>query len=172
MVITGFLITNRRLGNLSATRRGIKKFFVLEYLGFLGSHNLIYMDKASMAASVEVRVPLLDKNLVRSYFHNIDDKRNIGKKRLESKLKELLGKDDFHSNRKVGFRYPIEPWIKNEINWNEIERYFSSIELFNCNFLKSWVSAIETNYEDVEMKLWCVYTLYVWMKKYNVAVGK
>jgi asparagine synthase (glutamine-hydrolysing) len=37
----------------------------LDLLGYLASHNLLYMDKASMAASVEVRVPFLTPKLVR-----------------------------------------------------------------------------------------------------------
>ena len=35
-----------------------------EFLGFLPDHNLAYTDKASMAESIEVRVPLLDPRIV------------------------------------------------------------------------------------------------------------
>ena len=36
----------------------------LELRYFLGDHNLLYTDKMSMAAGVEVRVPFLDEKLV------------------------------------------------------------------------------------------------------------
>ena len=37
----------------------------LEQRFFLADHNLLYTDKMSMAAGVEVRVPFLDNDLVR-----------------------------------------------------------------------------------------------------------
>ena len=62
-----------------------KKFFILDIIGFLSSHNLLYMDKASMASSIEVRVPLLDKNLVTDYFNEIDI---VNKKRGKTSKKK------------------------------------------------------------------------------------
>ena len=84
-----------------------KKFFILDFVGFLSSHNLLYMDKASMASSIEVRVPLLDKNLVGEYFKKIHvfNKRK-SKKRLKSILKHYLGKN-YIDTKKEGFSHPI-----------------------------------------------------------------
>ena len=43
----------------------LEKVLCLEQRFFLSDHNLIYTDKMSMAAGVEVRVPFLDLDLVK-----------------------------------------------------------------------------------------------------------
>ena len=42
----------------------LEKLLLLEQRFFLSDHNLIYTDKMSMAAGVEVRLPFLDTDLV------------------------------------------------------------------------------------------------------------
>ena len=49
-----------------------KKAFYLDLYGFL-SHNFIVADKSSMQASVEVRVPLINKYLLVKNFYEDDD---------------------------------------------------------------------------------------------------
>ena len=43
----------------------LQRMLALEQRFFLTDHNLLYTDKMSMAAGVEVRVPFLDNDLVR-----------------------------------------------------------------------------------------------------------
>ena len=43
----------------------LQRMLALEQRFFLADHNLLYTDKMSMAAGVEVRVPFLDNDLVR-----------------------------------------------------------------------------------------------------------
>ncbi len=145
---------------------GAKKFYMLDFKGFLSSHNLIYMDKASMAASVEVRVPLLEKGLVNNFF--MDYGKNIGKKRLKGVLKDLLGKK-YVNNKKNGFRYPIRDWLLNEINWIEIFDFFDKTKLLNTDKIKNYLTELR-NGNDTEMKLWIIYTLYLWLITFKVSV--
>ena len=48
----------------------LERLLFMEYHGFLPDHNLTYTDKAAMAESVEVRVPLIDIRLV-DFAHNL-----------------------------------------------------------------------------------------------------
>ena len=147
---------------------GDKRFFYLDMKGFLASHNLLYTDKASMASSVEVRVPLLDKDLVAEYFSDIE---SANKKKSKSRLIKLLKsklKDNYHCGKKYGFRYPIQQWVKNDINWAEIIDYFDSRKILNTQIIKTWVEKITTATDIVLMKLWYVYTLYKWMNTFSV----
>jgi asparagine synthase (glutamine-hydrolysing) len=159
---------SKKINDMCKSVKGNKKYFYLDFKGFLASHNLIYMDKASMAASVEVRVPLLDKDLASSFFQNINSfSRFKLKPRLKIMLKNKLG-DDYKSNKKEGFRYPYYEWLRSEINWNEIVIYFESLQLINTRLLNTWVKEIENDIDSVGMKLLYVYTLYRWMKIFNV----
>jgi len=52
-----------------------QRYQYLDIRGYLASHNLIYMDKTSMAESVEVRVPLLDHRFAGRYFNIPTEKK-------------------------------------------------------------------------------------------------
>ena len=122
----------------------------------------------SMASSVEVRVPLLQKDTVIKYFHNIIEANQIEQKsRLKSYLKSKMGSDYF-SVKKQGFRYPINNYIMNEINWKKVINYMSENEIINTNLINEYVNHINYGIDKVSMKLWYVYTLYKWHKTFNV----
>ena len=53
------------LGTLPPGLPPLQRMLALEQRFFLADHNLLYTDKMSMAAGVEVRVPFLDNDLVR-----------------------------------------------------------------------------------------------------------
>ncbi len=143
-----------------------KRFYILDFKGFLSSHNLIYMDKASMAASVEVRVPFLDNVLAANFFQ--DYEKNIGKKRLKLYLKGIMG-NDYKTSKKQGFRYPIKEWLLKEINWIEICEFYDQKKLLNTIMIKGYLKELR-NGNDTEMKLWIIYTLYLWLVKFKVNI--
>ncbi len=149
-----------------------RRFLYLDFKGFLASHNLIYMDKASMAASVEVRVPLLDKRLVAAFFESINLQTSTPKRRLKQILKEKLA-DEYFDVRKQGFRYPIETWIKKDIDWHEVKIYLAAYNLFDNDELGYMIAAAqdEKKYEQVAMQLLAIYTLYRWMKMFKVSLS-
>ena len=61
------------LGRLPAGVPPLERMLALEQRFFLTDHNLIYTDKMSMAAGVEVRVPLLDLDLVEFAVNGVFD---------------------------------------------------------------------------------------------------
>lgn len=91
-----------------------KKAFYLDLYGFL-SHNFIVTDKSSMQASVEIRVPLINKYLlVKNYYENDNNLLNFRntKKQLKSILREILP-DKIINRKKTGFNPPMDRLIKN-----------------------------------------------------------
>lgn len=156
-----------KINHLCSNVVGIRKYFYLDIKGFLASHNLIYMDKASMAASIEVRVPLLDKNLAQYFFRSIG--KNIGKKRLTALLENGL-KGSYKKTKKSGFSYDINEWLKCDIDWDEVIAFYSKSNLLNINALRGYVKSLDSDVESVSMKLWSIYTLYLWLKTFNVEV--
>jgi len=109
----------------------LDKMLALEQRFFLSDHNLIYTDKMSMAAGVEVRVPFLDLELV-SFASKIPDKfkqkRSTGKWVLKKAMEPYLPKHVIY-RAKTGFGSPLRTWIKYDLN--EIIRDLLSTESIN-----------------------------------------
>ncbi len=92
---------------------GVRAVQFVDLNTFMVDDILVKVDRASMANSVEVRVPLLDHNLVESIFR-LDEKdyssdsvdKPVLKKIVKGKLpEEILTRD------KKGFSAPITEWI-------------------------------------------------------------
>ncbi len=142
-------------------------FHYLDFKGFLSSHNLIYMDKASMAASIEVRVPLLDKNLAAKFFKTIHLRSHANKSRLKAYLKTLLG-DDYVDVKKAGFRYDIDKWLLHHIDWAEVCDFFEREKVLNTQPLRSYLAQAGKSIVEMSAKLWHFYTLYIWIRTFHV----
>ena len=104
--------------------------------------NLLYkVDIASMASSLEVRVPFLDHEFV-EYAINLDVRQKINNKEQKYILKKNLEK--YLSNRltyrkKWGFPSPTESWLYGDLK-KLVDKYLSKniiIEqgIFNYNFI-------------------------------------
>lgn len=84
---------------------------------FLADHNLNYTDKMSMAASVEVRVPFLDPELVNfstSLPLNFKQRGRTGKWIFKRAMEPILPHDVIY-REKSGFGVPLRHWLKHEL---------------------------------------------------------
>lgn len=91
----------------------LNRMLYLECRHFLADHNLNYTDKMSMAAGVEVRVPLLDPDLVRLAFSlSLDQKQRgrHGKWVLTESMRGILP-DQVLNRPKTGFGAPLRSWL-------------------------------------------------------------
>jgi asparagine synthase (glutamine-hydrolysing) len=90
---------------------------ILEYRCFLGERLLRDSDVVSMAVGLELRVPLIDQDLVRQFFH-LDEAsryRPVGSKRVLRTL-GLEGLDPALFDRpKRGFVMPFDRWIRRNL---------------------------------------------------------
>ena len=96
----------------------INKALYLEAKHFLADHNLNYTDKMSMASGVEVRVPLLDQDLIAlaarlpvNYKQNGANGKWIFKKAMEDYLPH-----DVIYRPKTGFGVPLRYWLNNQLS--------------------------------------------------------
>ncbi|MEM8948280.1 MAG: asparagine synthase (glutamine-hydrolyzing) [Pseudomonadota bacterium] len=95
----------------------LNRLLYLEQQFFLADHNLNYTDKASMAESIEVRVPFLDRELMKfAATLPVDLKLNgTTTKYLLRKIAEPLLPDDVIYRPKVGFGAPIQEWLDDDL---------------------------------------------------------
>lgn len=105
------------LSELPPTLSKIDRLLSLEQRFFLADHNLVYNDKMSMAAGVEVRVPFLDLDLVefsQEIPADLKQRGSIGKWVLKKAMEPYLPKDVIY-RPKSGFGAPLRRWMRFEL---------------------------------------------------------
>ena len=120
--------------------------FDLHY--YLKEDLLVKVDRASMHHSLEVRVPLLDHDVV-SYTLNIDAqlkyKNGTSKYLLKQVLYDYLPEKLFDRPKK-GFSIPLSKWLKTDLKYL-IDNYLSKKTIEICGLVKySEVDNIVTRY--------------------------
>lgn len=150
----------------------------LEMSSFLGERLLPDTDAASMAVSLEVRVPLLDHQFVESLTRLADSERfePLGRKNfLKSMVRNELDPKLF-DRPKAGFELPMEKWCKNSLA-ADMEETFRDINLIHSVGLdaetlsrlwRSFKSGAPGLYWS---RLWSLYVLISWCKRHRVGIG-
>lgn len=101
------------LSDVSKNMPALNRMLYLEQKHYLADHTLNYTDKMSMAAGVEVRVPLLDPDLVELAARLPIQYKQRGKegKWIFKKAMEGILPNDIIYRPKTGFGAPIRAWI-------------------------------------------------------------
>jgi asparagine synthase (glutamine-hydrolysing) len=95
----------------------LQRMLYLETKHFLADHNLNYTDRAGMAAGVEVRVPLLDIDLVRFATRvpaQYKQRGRVGKAIFKRAMEPYLPRDVIY-RAKTGFGAPLRRWLRREL---------------------------------------------------------
>ena len=105
------------IGHLPENTHDLNRMLYIEARHFLADHNLNYTDKMSMAVGVEVRVPLIDPDLVALAARLPVDMKQRGAngKWIFKKAMEGILPNDIIYRPKTGFLAPVRPWLKNEL---------------------------------------------------------
>ena len=96
----------------------LDQVLILEQNTFLIDHNLNYTDKLSMSEGVEVRVPYLDKDLIKLAGHipqKFKIRNHVPKYILKKVAEKYLPKDIIYRS-KTGFGAPVNELIKNNFS--------------------------------------------------------
>ncbi len=100
----------------------LAKMSYLDLKTYLVDDVLTKVDRASMANSLEVRVPLLDHRVVEFAFSlplHMKLRNGKGKYLLRKTMRPFLP-ENFLDARKMGFRIPIVPWMQGSLrSWAE-----------------------------------------------------
>ncbi len=95
----------------------LNRMLYLEGKFFLADHNLNYVDKVSMASGVEVRVPLLDPDLMRlaaSLPLDVKQRGRTGKWILRRAMETYLPRSVIYRG-KTGFGAPLRNWLREDL---------------------------------------------------------
>ena len=132
---------------------------------------LLKADKMSMANSLEVRVPFLDRCLISNVIGIPSKYKIVGnetKYAFRQVCKETL-EDKVANKKKLGFPVPIREWIKEDDVYNNLYDVFSkSSEFFNVDRILKLLSDHKKGKRDNSRKIWTIYTFLVWYDEYFV----
>jgi asparagine synthase (glutamine-hydrolysing) len=137
---------------------------------FLPGLNLTYTDRASMAASTEVRVPFVDTEVVRAAFSQPGSakiRHGRGKMVLKEAALHSLPKEIVY-RPKASFSAPLRAWVRNELR-PLVDDVLLSGELVQTGFLRQ--TAVErlveeerTGRHDRSKQIWQMLTLELWLR--------
>jgi asparagine synthase (glutamine-hydrolysing) len=102
---------------LPNTMPRLNKMLYLDTKYFLADHNLNYTDKMSMAHGIEVRVPLLDYEVVRHAGRlRVEDKQRgpTTKWAFRKAMESILPREIIY-RPKAGFGVPLREWMSNAL---------------------------------------------------------
>ena len=139
---------------------------------FLTELNLTYSDKMSMAASVEVRVPLLDRSVV-EFMGQVPASFKINgltTKYLFRKAMRGIVPDEVIRRRKAGFGAPIRKWLVSDLR-PMIEDLLSASRLQERGILDPTAvrRLLDENFsgtQDHTYRIWAFLTLEMWMQTF------
>jgi asparagine synthase (glutamine-hydrolysing) len=129
-------------------------------------------DQMSMAHALEVRVPFLDHELVEFMLGVKDEFKLEGypKKLLVDSLGDLLPKE-VYDRTKMGFVFPWESWIRNELYDFCAEKisYLSSLSAFNERELNDILKQFNNGNKRINwVMIWTLVVLATWMQENNI----
>lgn len=128
-------------------------------------------DRMSMAHSLELRVPFLDRDVFRvagQIPHRLKTKHYTTKYILRKAADAYLPKR-VSSKKKLGFPIPIRNWMKEEDWYTEIKEIFTgdtADKYFHTEQLVKLLREHREGKEDNSRKIWTVYAFLVWHRMY------
>ncbi len=133
---------------------------------------LAYMDKASMAASVEVRVPLIDDDVV-DVMARLPDRFKVQGLRTKIVLRDAMkGRipDAILRRPKAPFAAPIRSWLRRELAPMVAEDLHPgrvlARGLLNPAVVRRLILEHNRGFEDHSLRIWALLTLEVWMQEF------
>jgi asparagine synthase (glutamine-hydrolysing) len=132
---------------------------------------LLKADKMSMANSLELRVPFLDIEVMKT-AENIPAKHRVTKENTKFALRRAALRSTPQktaAKRKLGFPVPIRVWLRDDKYYNIIKSAFTSdnaARYFNIDKLVALLDCHKNGEVDCSRKIWTVYSFLVWFGVY------
>ncbi|MEE9286375.1 MAG: asparagine synthase (glutamine-hydrolyzing) [Dehalococcoidia bacterium] len=143
---------------------------------FLASLNLTYTDKMSMASSVEVRVPFLDRDLAEFVAWRVAPEHKLTRGLFPTNkglLRRAMAKTlpaEVLRQPKAGFGAPVDRWLAGDLR-AMVDDLLSSERVLRRGFFEPasvarLVQAHRSGREDWSMQVWQLLTLELWMQAF------
>ena len=160
----------------------VTKMQYLDLHMWMAGDILLKADKMSMANSLELRVPFLDKEVMAlaekiptkyrvTHQNRTDDTKYITKyaMRLAAKKDTPDGTAKTAAKKKLGFPVPIRVWLKEDKYYNIVRKEFeskASEKFFNKEPLIKLLDDHRSGKADNSRRIWTVFIFLIWYKVY------
>ena len=158
--------------HLSYNKDFIQAAMMWDQSWYLPGDNLVKTDRASMSVSLEMRLPLLDKEII-EYSWQIPPAMKIKNNQSKWLLRQVLYKyvpSRLIDRPKMGFSVPIAHWIRHELrDWSESlinDVQLEQEQLFNVNHLKKVFDQHMSGRHDHSHKLWTFLMFQSWYRHF------
>jgi len=162
----------RHYYNNADTDDPLSRIQYLDFKTYLVDDILTKVDRASMANSLEVRVPILDHKFVEMVAKIPSDMKLKGK---ESKyiFKKSLNKvlpPEIMNRKKMGFTIPIGEWMRKDLREMAEEVLFDrnsdSTFLFDMKYVRTLWKQHLSGMKDLTQPLWTLLSFQLWARKF------
>ena len=149
----------------------VSKMQYIDFNFWLIGDILLKADKMSMANSLEVRVPYLDRILI-NYAKELPTKYKIKNGQTKYAFRRVANEvleSKFADKKKLGFPVPIREWIKEQDIYDKIKETFSrSSEFFKVDKITKLLDEHKEGKKDNSRKIWTIYSFLVWYDEYFI----
>lgn len=132
---------------------------------------LLKADRMSMANSLELRVPFLDKEVFK-VASSLPTKLRCNKHNTKYAMRKAAVRhmpEATAEKEKLGFPVPTRVWLRDEKYYNVVKTKFkgkTAEKFFNTEVLVSWLDSHFSGKEDNSRRVWTIYVFLVWYDIY------
>ena len=132
---------------------------------------LLKADRMSMAHSLELRVPFLDKEVF-EVASRIPVKHRIAGGTTKYAMRRAAMRhipDEAASKPKLGFPVPIRVWLRQEVYYHRVKEAFTSPDAERFFHTEELMTFLDQHYQgkkDNSRKIWTIYMFLVWYRVY------
>ena len=165
----------RRLYTRARRYDDVTKMQYLDINMWMVGDILLKADRMSMANSLELRVPFLDKEVF-GVASKLPTPLRVNKFNTKYAMRKAAARrlpEEVAEKPKLGFPVPTRVWLKDEHYYNVVKAMFTSPtaeKFFNTDILLSYLDEHYEEKEDNSRKIWTIYVFLVWYQIYFGAV--
>lgn len=151
----------------------ITKKMYIDMFFWLPQDILLKADKMTMANSIELRVPLLDKEVFK-FAKTIPTKYQVREKQTKFMFRKIANEkipEEWSKRRKLGFPVPFSKWIREKKYYSKVKEMFNKeyvSEFFDKNYINELLEKHYKNEENNGRLIYNIFIFLIWYEKYFV----
>ncbi len=136
---------------------------------------LLKADKMSMAHSLELRVPFLDKEIF-NIARTIPLEYKVSKKNTKLAFRNAARRNMHEisaDRRKMAFPLPLVEWLREDRYYSKIKGYFTSVSserFFNEMEILKLLDEHRSGRKNNARKIWAIFTFLVWHEEFFLKI--
>lgn len=169
-----FDITDRLMSYIDFPNKAnpVDKMLFLDTNLYLPNDMLVKVDRMSMAASLEARVPLLDHILVEfvSTLPSHMKVRGTTTKYILKKAMERFLPNEILYRRKQGFNVPLNEWFRNDLTQLAsdvlLDRVTTNRGILNRTAIENIIQSHQKKERDLSFQIWSLIVFEKWCRRF------